>query len=215
MTMGHGRAFSMDSELTKTMARGVLQDEDEFNAKKGDYEDMRAKIRARAAEENIEKSVATEQAIKEATQRAMAGQTSATADQMLDLSGFAEKLDDGTDELTEEEQAEIDKLLDKSLIEQVQEELTNTRFPTPIAVFQTACVMFLIFAASATLILKGDVFIRDVYTGMGFIPRPDEVYDFSDLELPDGFLEQVDLEGDAGQVVEEATKVADSILSSN
>ncbi|EJK76054.1 hypothetical protein THAOC_02205 [Thalassiosira oceanica] len=194
------------------------EDEDEFNAKKDDYEDMRAKIRARAAEENIEKSVATAQAIQEATQRAMAGQSSATPDTMLDLSGFAEKLDDGTDELTEEEQAEIDKLLDKSLIEQVQEELTNTRFPTPIAVFQTACVMFLIFAVSATLILKGDVFIRDFYTGLGFIPRPDEVYDFSDLELPDGFLEQVDLESASdvgGQVVEEATKVADSILSSN
>ena len=205
----------MDTELVKR-GTGIVQDEDEFNARKDDFEDMRAKIRARAAEENIEKSVATAQAIQEATQRAMAGQSPATPDTMLDLSGFADKLDDGTDELTEEEQAEIDKLLDKSLIEQVQEELTNTRFPTPIAVFQTACVMFLIFAVSATLILKGDVFIRDFYTGLGFIPRPDEVYDFSDLELPDGFLEQVDLEGDVGgKVVEEATKVADSILSSN
>merc|ERR1719183_531364 len=67
------------------------EDEDEFNAKKDAYEDMRSKIRARASEEGFEKSVATRKAIEEATQRAMAGQSSATPDQMLDLSGFADK----------------------------------------------------------------------------------------------------------------------------
>ena len=157
---------------------------------------MRSKIRARAAEEGFEKSVATKKAIEEATQRAMAGTSSATPDQMLDLSGFADKfVDDGTDELTKEEQAEIDKIASMPLWEQAKEELSNTRFPTPIAIFQTACVMALIFAISATLILKGDATIRDFYMDLGFIPRPDEVYDFGDLDLPDGFLEQQDLEG--------------------
>lgn len=185
------------------------EDEDEFNAKKDQYEDMRSKIRARAAEEGFEKSVATKKAIEEATQRAMAGQSSATPDQMLDLSGFADKfVDDGTDELTEEEQAEIDKIANMPLLEQAKEELANTRFPTPIAIFQTACVMALIFAISATIILKGDATIRDFYMDLGFIPRPDEVYDFSDLELPDGFLEQQDLEGSLG---DQAEKIADAI----
>jgi len=138
---------------------------------------MRSKIRARASEEGFEKSVATRKAIEEATQRAMAGQSSATPDQMLDLSGFADKFLDDSDELTQEEQAEIDKIASMPLWEQAKEEISNTRFPTPIAIFQTACVMALIFAISATLILKGDATIRDFYMDLGFIPRPDEVYE--------------------------------------
>lgn len=189
------------------------EDEDEFNAKKDQYEDMRAKIRARASQEGIEKSVATKKAIEEATQRAMSGTSSATPDTMLDLSGFGEKFtDDGTDELTPEEQAEIDKIANMPLFDQLKEELTNTRFPTPLAVFQTACVMALIFAVSATLILKGDATIRDAYMNFGFIPRPDEVYDFSDLDLPDGFLDQQNLESNIEDAIGFATDTADQIL---
>ncbi len=177
---------------------------------------MRSKIRARASQEGIEKSVATKKAIEEATIRAMSGQSSATPDQMLDLSGFGEKfVDDGTDELTEEEKAEIDKIANMPILEQIREELANTRFPTPMAIFQTACVMALIFAASATLILKGDATIRDIYMDFGFIPRPDEVYDFSDLELPSGFLEQQDLESDIGAAFKSAVDIADQILPSS
>mmetsp|Transcript_29746 Transcript_29746/g.54855 ORF Transcript_29746/g.54855 Transcript_29746/m.54855 type:complete len:318 (+) Transcript_29746:202-1155(+) len=189
------------------------EDEEEFNEKKGAYEDMRTKIRARASEEGFEKSVATKKAIEEATRRAMAGQSSATSDQMLDLSGFADKfVNDETDELTEEEQREIDKIANMPILEQIQEEISNTRFPTPLAIFQTACVMALIFAASATLILKGDATIRDVYMGFDFIPRPDEVYDFSDLDLPDGFMEQQDLEGNLDSLVKQATDTVDGIM---
>jgi len=201
LDFSEAQAKIKEDENTRRVEEGLTvgltkEDEDEFNAKKDQFEDMRSKIRARAAEEGFEKSVATKKAIEEATQRAMAGQSSATPDQMLDLSGFADKfVDDGTDELTEEEQAEIDKIASMPLWDQAKEELSNTRFPTPIAIFQTACVMALIFAISATLILKGDATIRDFYMDLGFIPRPDEVYDFGDLDLPDGFLEQQDLEG--------------------
>lgn len=189
------------------------EDEEEFAAKKDAYEDMRSKIRARASSEGFEKSVATRKAIEEATQRAMAGTASATSDQMLDLSGFGEKFaSDGTDELTKEEQEEIDKIANMPFLEQIGEELANTRFPSPLQIFQTACVMALIFAASATFILKGDAFIRDFYMDLGFVPRPDEVYDFGDLELPDGFLEQQDLEGNLEGAVKVATDVADQIL---
>eukprot|EP00571_Detonula_confervacea_P005889 CAMPEP_0172330916 /NCGR_PEP_ID=MMETSP1058-20130122/61655_1 /TAXON_ID=83371 /ORGANISM="Detonula confervacea, Strain CCMP 353" /LENGTH=308 /DNA_ID=CAMNT_0013048153 /DNA_START=204 /DNA_END=1130 /DNA_ORIENTATION=+ len=210
-----------DDENKRRVEEGLTvgltqEDEDEFNANKGQYEDMRSKIRARASSEGFEKSVATRKAIEEATQRAMAGTTSATADQMLDLSGFADKfVDDGTDELTAEEQIEIDKIASMPIWEQIQEELANTRFPTPVAIFQTACVMALIFAVSATLILKGDATIRDIYMGYGFIPRPDEVYDFSDLDLPDGFMEQQDLESTVGSVLKSATDIADQILPSS
>ena len=99
--------------------------------------------------------------------------------------------------------------------EQIKEELTNTRFPTLLAVFQTACVMALIFAASATFILKGDAAIRDLYQGWGFIPHPDDVYDFSDLELPDGFLDQQSLESNLSDVLDTATGIVDDILPSS
>lgn len=179
---------------------------------------MRSKIRARASNElGIEKSITTKKAIEEATQRAMTGQSSATSDQMLDLSGFGEKFvgDDGTDELTPEEKADIDAIANMPYIDQIREELANTRFPTPLSVFQTACVMALIFVVSATLILKGDAAIRDLYTSFGFIPRPDEVYDFGDLSLPDGFLEQQDLESDISTTLKMATDIADTIIPSS
>ncbi|KAL3809934.1 hypothetical protein ACHAXA_004795 [Cyclostephanos tholiformis] len=201
--------------LTKEVSE-TTWDEEEFNAKRDQYEEMRAKVRARASQEGFEKSVATKKAIEEATARAMSGTSSATSDQMLDLSGFGEKfVDDGTDELTPEEKAEIDAIANMPLWDQIGEELSNTRFPTPMAVFQTACVMALIFAVSATLILRGDAAIRDLYTGFGFIPRPDEVYDFGDLALPDGFLEQRDLESDIGDALRTATDIADQILPSS
>jgi hypothetical protein len=192
------------------------KDEAEFDAKRDQFEEMRAKVRARASQEGFEKSVATKKAIEEATARAMTGTSSATSDQMLDLSGFGDKfVDDGTDELTPEEKAQIDAIASMPLWDQIKEELSNTRFPTPMAVFQTACVMALIFAVSATLILRGDAAIRDLYTDFGFIPRPDEVYDFGDLALPDGFLEQSDLESNIGDALKSATDIASQILPSS
>lgn len=120
-------------------------------------------------------------------------------------------MDDGTDELTDEEKAEIDKIANMPFLDQIKEELANTRFPSLTDVLQTAALMALIFAVSATLILKGDSTIREFYTNWGFIPRPDEVYDFSDLELPDGFLEQKSLEGN---VLDVANDIAGDMLSS-
>lgn len=220
LDFSEAQAKIKEDENTRRVEEGLTvgltqEDEEEFNSRKSQYEDMRSKIRDRASSEGIEKSVATKEAIQEATRRAMAGESFATADQMLDLSGFADKfMDDETDELTKEEQAEIDKISSMPLLEQLQEELSNTRFPTPLAIFQTACVMALIFAVSATLVLKGDSIIRNLYMGQGFVPRPEEVYDFSDLNLPDGFLEQQDLENGLESVVQQATNIADQIIPS-
>jgi len=218
LDFNEAQAKIKEDENVKRVEEGLTvgltqEDEEEFNSKKSQYEDMRSKIRARASSEGIEKSVATKEAIQEATRRAKAGEAFATADQMLDLSGFADKfVDDETDKLTEEEQAEIDKIANMPLLDQLQEELSNTRFPTPIAIFQTACVMALIFAVSASLILKGDLVIRTLYMDQGFIPRPEEVYDFSDLNLPDGFLEQQDLENELESAVQTATHMADQVI---
>lgn len=216
LDFSEAQAKIKEDETNKRIEEGLTvgltkEDEQEFNEKKASFEDMRSKVRARASSEGFEKSVATRQAIEEATRRAIAGEKSATADQMLDLSGFGDKfLDDGTEELTDEEQAEIDKIASMPLFDQLKEEFANTRFPTPLVIFQTACVMALIFAVSATVILKGDLVIRNVYMGQGFIPRPDEVYDFSDLNLPDGFLEQQNLETNVESVFQQAKEVVES-----
>lgn len=202
-----------EAENTRRVEEGLtvgLTEEDakEFNSKKDQYEDMRSKIRARASSEGIEKSVATRQMIEEATRRAKARETPAT-DSLLDLSGFGDALlDDETDELTEDERAEIDKIANMPLLEQLKEEFSNTRFPTLLVVFQTAAAMGVIFFLSATAILKGDVAIRQLYIDYGLIPNPNGVFEYSGLNLPDGFFDD-----DAGSVIQKATDAVDQIIS--
>ena len=71
---------------------------------------MRERIRARAGDLNVEKSVATAEAIKQATQRAIAGEAAESA--TVDLSKFGENLlENPEDELTDEQKAEIDKAI--------------------------------------------------------------------------------------------------------
>ena len=159
-----------------------------YNEKKETYNAMRDKIRSRATDLNMNKSVATQEAIKAATQRAAAGeQASAT---VVDLSKF-NNMDQPEDELTDEQMKEIDKVGQMSLVDQVKEELKNTRFPSPDATLKQAVLMLVIFLVTATVILKADDFLRFQYTDWGFIPKSGEVLDYSDLTLPEGFTDQM------------------------
>merc|ERR1712037_405254 len=94
------------------------------------------------------------------------------------------------------------------LWEQLKEEFSNTRFPTLLVVFQTAAAMGVIFFLSATAILKGDAAIRQLYIDYGLIPNPNGVFEYSGLNLPDGFFDD-----DAGSVIQKATDVVDQIIS--
>lgn len=181
-----------EEESTKLASRGMMLEEDaqRYQEKKATYDAMREKIRSRAADLNMNKSVATQEAIKMATQKAMAGESAAPT---LDLSKLSDDLmmGDPEEELTEEQMKEIDKVGQMSLWEQVLEELKNTKFPSPDATLKQAALMVVIFVVTATLILKADEFLRYQYTEWGFIPRAGEVLDYSDLTLPEGFTDQM------------------------
>lgn len=179
-----------DRRLAESGSGVSEEQEAEFEAKKGTFDDMRARIKARTSELGIEESVATKDAVEAATRRAMAGADATTPE--LDLSKIGDSvLYDPSEELTEEQQAEIDKVSQLSFFEQAKDEFANTKWPSFGATIRQSLVMLLIFVVTAAIILNADEFIRTKYTDLGFIPRPDEVYDFGDLELPEKWEEMM------------------------
>jgi len=162
----------------------------EFEAKKTEYDSMRDKIRARATDLNIEKSVTTQKAIEEANRRAMAREEP----QELDLSKFGMGTigEDPEDELTDKQMESIDKSSQMSILDQASEEFNNARFPTFGATLRQTAFMLVIFSFTATYILFLDGFVRDFYTDvLKIIPGPDAVFDYSDLDLPDGWTDMM------------------------
>lgn len=162
------------------------KDVEDFAAKQDMYEQMRERIRARAADLNMEKSKATSQAIEAATARAM----NMEEPQMLDMSKFS--LDTDDEELTDEEKKEIDRISQMNWIDQAKEEFAATRWPSAGATLRQAGLMVVIFAITSLYILKLDDIVRTIYTNQGLIPPPDAVFDFSDLELPEKWTEFMD-----------------------
>lgn len=186
------QAIKDQEDSDRMEARGMADQEDDkkFQAKQDSFNEMRERIRARAGDLNVEKSVATSEAIKQATQRAMAGEAAETA--TVDLSKFGENLlENPEDELSDEQKAEIDKVGQLNYFEQALDEFNNTKFPTPSATIKQAGLMVLIFVVTASIILKVDELLRIQYTDWGFIPRSGEVLDYSDLTLPEGFTEMM------------------------
>ena len=159
------------------------KEEAEYNARSDEYASMKDRIRSRAAEMNIEKSVATAEAIKQAELRA---KNRAQADPELDMSVFEKRLlSNPEDELTDEEMAEIDPVGQKTFFEQALDEVRNTKFPGPLDVAKTVGLMAIIFVVSAFVILKSDEFLRELYTSWGFIPAPGTEFDYDKtMELP-------------------------------
>lgn len=191
--------LKQEEENIKAASRGMMMEQDAkaFEEKRDAYDEMREKIRSRASTLDMNKSVATQEAIKAATQRAAAGEAAQTP--TVDLSKFSSGLgEDPEDELTDEQMKEIDKVGQMSIPDQVIEEFKNTRFPSPDATLKQAVLMLVIFIVTAGVILNVDTFLRFQYTDWGFIPKSGEVLDYSDLALPEGFTDQmtdIDLAG--------------------
>lgn len=182
------RSGGADDEFTK-----------KYEAKKTEYDAMRDRIRARTADMGIAKSVATAEAIAEANRRAQSGEKAGESE--LNMSVFAETpaavfadananpmLDDGTDSLTDEEKKEIDKIAQLNFFEQAKSEFSFAKWPSISATLKLAAAMFFLFLFTAGFILKADEVIRTVFTDVGLIPRPDQIYDYSELQLPDNWM---------------------------
>ena len=188
-----------DAEDAEALAKSSgmsEQEQAEFQARATEFSSMKDRIRARAADLNIEKSVATADAIKQRELRAknMAG----APDQSLDMSVFEKRLlSNPEDELSEEEQAEIDPVGQLSFFEQAIDELKKTAFPGPMEVLKTVGFMIIIGGFSSLVILKSDEILRQLYIDWGFIPPPDADLDYiADLDLPaDWYKDLNDLSG--------------------
>ena len=176
------------AEDAEALDRGSGMSEEEkaeFQARGAEFSSMKDRIRSRAAEMNIEKSVATADAIKQRELRAK--NMAAAPDPDLDMSVFEKRLlMQPEDELSEEEQAEIDPVGEMNLFGQFLDEISNTAYPGPVDVFKTVVLMVLIGGLSSFVILNADAFLKDLYIGWGFIPDPTaEKIDYSEtMTLP-------------------------------
>jgi len=152
-----------------------------FEAKKSEYEALRDRIRSRASDLDISKSITTREVIQKANEQALSGEKP-----MLDLSKFEA---DDDEELSDEEKKEIDEVGEMNFLQQSIEELKLVKWPSLGSTLRLTGIMLVLFVVTATYILFLDSTLRTLVTNAGFIPKPDEVFDFSDLELPEGWTE--------------------------
>jgi len=172
-----------DQERLERTGNAVTEEQSaKFEAKRSEYEALRDRIRSRASELDISKSVATQEVIQKANEQALSGEKP-----LLDLSRFED--DDDDEELSKEEKKEIDQVGELNILQQSIEELKLVKWPSFGSTIRLTGIMLVLFVVTAVYILWLDDAIRTLVTNAGFIPRPDEVLDFSDLELPDGWTE--------------------------
>lgn len=172
-----------DQERLERTGNAVTEEQSaKFEAKRSEYEALRDRIRSRASELDISKSVTTQEVIQKANEQALSGEKP-----LLDLSKFED--DSGEDELSDEEKKEIDQVGEMNILQQSIEELKLVKWPSVGSTLRLTGIMFVLFVITAAYILFLDNTLRIVVTNLGFIPRPDDVLDFSDLELPDGWTE--------------------------
>lgn len=194
------QALREAEELERAEKSGNLVTDEQvakFESKKADYDAMRERIRSRASSMGVEKSITTAEAIKAANERALAGGSTPSETPELDLSAFGGmpaspfKTDEeeDPDDLPEEEKAEIDPVSQEGYIKQAQVELSNVKWPSLGATLRLTGIMVLIFVITAGYILVLDNVLRSAFTDWGLIPKPDQVFDFSELDLPEKFTE--------------------------
>ena len=186
---------------------------------------MRAAIRARAQDLGVEKSKVSQQYIEDAQKRAAQSQGDNRPGQ-LDLSqisngyerGSKDKWDDSmpnmlydpADELSDEEQAEADKVGQMSIIDQAITEVKASKWPDLGTVIREVAIMFVVVAATGGIIIGADRSLREIYTDIGMIPRPEDIPgQLDDLALPEGFTNNMN-EDDLAQITDEMNKVSKS-----
>lgn len=172
-------------------------------------EKMRAAIRERAADMGIEKSKVTADYIARREKQALEGgppgaQSDPDSFGGLDLTQISQVKQtnsdwdedmptmfyDAADDLSKDEQEEVDPVMLKNPVEQGLNELANAKWPDPLSALREVAIMFLIVGFSTLVITNWDNVLRGVYTGFGFIPTPEEVANYANrfdgLDLPSG-----------------------------
>jgi hypothetical protein len=187
---------------------------------------MREAIRARTAAMGLEKSKVSADYIAQRQQQAVTLGSAAAVDQEarggndsfagLDLSQISttkvpsqsqqkwgvedEELPsmfyDPEDELTVEQRAAIDPMLQRGILEQGLNELKSTKWPDPVAALREVVLMVIVIAVTGALIIGWDKLLRGVYTDvLHFIPSASDMKDymqrFDGLDLPPGWTDNM------------------------
>mmetsp|Transcript_118237 Transcript_118237/g.339197 ORF Transcript_118237/g.339197 Transcript_118237/m.339197 type:complete len:291 (-) Transcript_118237:268-1140(-) len=187
-----------------------------------DIERFRRAIKERADALGIEESKMSQEAIQAAQERAKAGMANQGAGQMLDLSQITQTAPRGKDddlpsflyepedEMTEEEMKEADPDGQLSIPQWAAKELSATSWPTPLAALKEVIVLVATIALTAGIIIGWDNVLRNAYTEVGFIPRPEDIMQGAEnLVLPEGWTNGMS-EDDFMKFQDEVGKVASS-----
>lgn len=171
-------------------------------------ERMRAAIRARTADLGIEKSKVSADYIRNRQEKAIQagpGNTDADTFAGVDLSKISstpkkssewnEEMPsmfyDPEDEMSKEEQEEVDPVMKLSILDQGLNEYNNAKWPDWGSALREVGVLLAVVALSALLIIGWDKLLRVIYTSVGFIPTKEEIANyasrFDGLDLPKGW----------------------------
>lgn len=197
-------------------------------------EAMRTKIRERTAAMGLEKSkVSADYILSKQKQAIGAGPPGQNVDPDtfggLDLSQISDTAPPGSvssydeslpsmfydpkDDLSEEEQAEVDPISAENPITQGLNELSNAKWPGMAAALREVVVLVIVVAATAALIISWDKLLRGTYMNAGFIPSKEALSNyasrFDGLDLPSGWTNNMS-EDDVAQIAEQVNTVVPS-----
>jgi preprotein translocase subunit SecE len=174
---------------------------------------MREAVRARTAAMGLEKSkVSADYIQSKTTQAKQGGPPGANTDPDsfggLDLSQISDSAPPGErkstydetlpsmfydpeDDLTKDEQNEVDPIRMENPIKQGLNELSNAKWPGPAAALREVVVLIIVVAVTGFIIIEFDQLLRSVYTTAGFIPSSESLAKyaarFDGLDLPSGW----------------------------
>jgi preprotein translocase subunit SecE len=194
-------------------------------------EAMRAAIRARTSEMGLEKSkVSADYIAAKSTQAQGAGPPGAQQDPDsfggLDLSRISDQAPPGSkssydeslpsifydpeDDLTQDEQDEVDPVRKENPFGQGLNELSNAKWPGPAAALREVVVLVIVVAVTAALIISWDQLLRSVYTTAGFIPSKEDLANYANrfdgLDLPTGWTNNMS-EDDVAVIADQVNTV--------
>jgi hypothetical protein len=156
--------------------------------------------------------------------RAEMAEGGGTASPMLDLSQISSTSPRGQEDvpaifyepedyMTEEEKIQADPDGQLTIVEWAMKEMSATNWPTPFAALKEVVILVGAVLLTTALIVTWDAFLRDTYTSLGFIPRPEDIAQGNEnLVLPDGWTDGMS-EDDFMKYQDEVGKVASSAAS--
>jgi hypothetical protein len=177
-------------------------------------ERVRQAIRARTQALGIEESKISAEAIKAAQERAQqavanrglgSGGGPGQPVPLLDLTQISDTAPRGPDgeeipamffepelQMTEEEMKEADPVGQLPWQEQLKDALDKSDFPTPGAAVKELLFVVVGAVASGAFIVGLDYLLRQFYTDLGFIPRPEDIIQGADnIALPEGWTQNM------------------------